>query len=160
MLVKIITVPFNTELNEFDESKVSAFLKNKDISSISEHFFIKDELPHLSFVVKYSGGVVEEEAKVTSKAKKIDESWKKGLSDSDMELFNKFREWRSHRCKLEGVPPYILFTNSQLAQITKLRPSSLTVFEKIPGVGKSRIEKYGRELIEITKEINKDESQN
>jgi superfamily II DNA helicase RecQ len=47
----------------------------------------------------------------------------------------------------------------QLAQITKIKPSSLAAFEKIPGVGKSRIEKYGKELIEITKEVRNSEPQ-
>jgi superfamily II DNA helicase RecQ len=37
-----------------------------------------------------------------------------GLSEADMGVFNRLREWRSKRCRQEGVPPYIIFTNKQL----------------------------------------------
>ena len=72
------------------------------------------------------------------------------MAEHDMGMFNLLREWRSKRSREEGVPPYILFTNKQLAQIAKDRPASLTDLEKIHGVGSTKREKYGKEVLEIT----------
>lgn len=68
-----------------------------------------------------------------------------------MGLFNLFREWRSKRSRKEGVPPYVLFNNNQLAQIVIKRPQSLAELSKIEGIGKAKLEKYGQEILEISK---------
>jgi len=67
-----------------------------------------------------------------------------------MGVFNLLREWRAKRSREEGVPPYILFTNKQLAEIVKKRPDSLSELEKIDGVGSQKIEKYGSDVVKIT----------
>jgi superfamily II DNA helicase RecQ len=41
-----------------------------------------------------------------------------------MPLFNQLREWRRERCKRDGVPPYIVCTNKQLAQMAVQRPQT------------------------------------
>ena len=89
---------------------------------------------------------------------KDSDTWKLILSDSDMSFFNLFREWRSKKSKKEGVPPYVIFTNNQLAQIVKKRPQSISELSQIEGVGKSKLEKYGEEILEISK-INIEESE-
>ncbi|MBE9594400.1 MAG: HRDC domain-containing protein [Proteobacteria bacterium] len=35
---------------------------------------------------------------------------------TDWLLFNVLREWRAERCKEEGIPPYVIYTNLQLAR--------------------------------------------
>ena len=57
----------------------------------------------------------------------------------------------AHSTEQEGLPPYILFTNEQLAQIVKRRPQSLPDLMKIDGVGKAKVEKYGNDILNITK---------
>ncbi len=64
-----------------------------------------------------------------------------------------------------GVPPYALFTNEQLATMVQQRASSKAALQTIPGIGKSRIEKYGDEFLQKLSEFwaqnlsaNKDEA--
>lgn len=68
-----------------------------------------------------------------------------------MGLFNKLRDWRSQRCKKDGVPPYIIFTNKELSEIVKRRPQSIGELTKIEGIGNGKANKYGEEVLSITK---------
>ena len=52
MQIKIFTLGFDPQLGGFDDSAVQEFLKNKEVLSISEHFFIKSDVPYLTFIIK------------------------------------------------------------------------------------------------------------
>lgn len=77
------------------------------------------------------------------------ESYKEMLTDNDWPLFNVLREWRTDMSKKEGIPPYVICNNIQLAGITVKRPASLNALQEIEGIGKAKIEKYGKELLQI-----------
>ncbi len=149
MLIKVFSLTFDSILGGFNDAGLRDFLKDKEVLSIRDHFFIKNDVPYLAMVVKYLP-VRQEIDPVMAPQGKRDESWRELISDADTGLFNLLREWRSKRSRQEGVPPYILFTNKQLAQIIKEAPTSLGGLEKIEGVGKAKIEKYGNEVLEIT----------
>jgi ATP-dependent DNA helicase RecQ len=68
-----------------------------------------------------------------------------------MGFFNILRDWRSQQCKKEGVSPYNLFTNQQVAMILKKRPQSVSELTQIDGVGKGKAQKYGEEVLSISK---------
>jgi DNA helicase-2/ATP-dependent DNA helicase PcrA len=59
----------------------------------------------------------------------------------------KLRAWRLERSKSDGVPPYVVFHDSVLHQIAALRPSSLGELSQIAGVGPTKLERYGDELL-------------
>lgn len=151
MLVKIMTLPFESAAGGFDDSELRSFIKDKDVIAIQDHLFIRNEVPYLTMIVKYF--LLRAEDAVTTKPvqqnAKRQEDWKELLSEADMGLFNMLREWRSKRCQKEGVPPYILFTNKQLAEIVKLRPQAVSELGKIEGIGKAKIEKYGLDVLAI-----------
>ncbi len=39
-------------------------------------------------------------------------------------IFEALRKWRNERAKRDGRPPYVLFTNGQLANIARARPDT------------------------------------
>ena len=47
------------------------------------------------------------------------------------------------------MPPYVLLTNAQLAQVAREKPASLAMLGKIPGIGENRLERWGRELLQV-----------
>jgi len=51
------------------------------------------------------------------------------------------REWRNEKAKKAGSPPYILFTNIQLAEIAGKYPETLTQLASVEGVGRAKIKK-------------------
>jgi DNA helicase-2/ATP-dependent DNA helicase PcrA len=59
----------------------------------------------------------------------------------------KLRAWRLERSKTDGVPPYVVFHDSVLHQIAAVRPASLGELSQIAGVGPTKLERYGDELL-------------
>jgi DNA helicase II / ATP-dependent DNA helicase PcrA len=59
----------------------------------------------------------------------------------------RLRAWRLERSKADGVPPYVVFHDSVLHQIAELRPGSLGELSQIAGVGPTKLERYGDELL-------------
>ena len=86
----------------------------------------------------------------TSSKNPGNEEWRKLLNDESMPLFNTLRQWRNERCKRDGVPPYIIMNNKQLAEFCQRRPQSKYDLMKIEGIGKAKAEKYGDDILKIT----------
>lgn len=145
MLIQIFTLKFHAATERFDDNEVQEFIKGKEILSVREHFFIKQDTPYLALIITYMPGSTDME---TSRRKKR-EAWRELLSDDQMPLFNTLRTWRTERAKREGVPPYVICTNQQLAQIAAARPDTLAGLAKIRGIGKAKVEKYGHNLLRI-----------
>ena len=150
MLIKVISLSFDSAFGGFKDEEVRDFLKDKELISARDYLFVKNDVPYLIFVIKYFPHRAEVDPKLSTKEKK-EEPWRASLSEHDMGLFNLLRDWRSQRSKKDGVPPYILFTNQQLTDIVKKRPQSLAELTQINGIGKGKAEKYGEEILKISK---------
>lgn len=153
MLVKIISLAFHSASGGFSDEELRDFIKDKEVIAINDHLFVRNEIPYLTLIIKYFPLRAETEQKPAGQAQqqrpKGDESWKEGLSEADMGLFNLLRDWRSTQSRKEAVPPYVLATNRQLASMVKKRPQSLLELAKVEGFGKAKIEKYGQEILKI-----------
>ncbi len=161
MLSRIITLQFNTVTGQFDDEVVREFIKDKEVLLIRDHFFIKNETPYLTLVISYNmpqQPMATVVADKYGKVQKRDESWREILEDGDMPLFNSLRDWRNEQGKKEGLPPYIMFTNRQLATIAKQRPQSSAKLAEIEGIGKAKVEKYGKEILTIVASPQKEKA--
>ncbi len=68
------------------------------------------------------------------------------------ELIDALQTYRSSQAKLEGMPPYIIYSNKVLTSISEQQPKTLTALLEIDGVGKAKVEKYGAAILEIVKQ--------
>ncbi len=64
-------------------------------------------------------------------------------------LFEALRGWRLERARMDAVPPYVIFHDATLAAIAERRPLSLADLAGISGIGPTKLERYGEELISI-----------
>lgn len=144
MLVRIFTLKFHTATEHFDDKELQDFIKDKDVLSVREYFFIKHETPYLVVVLTYLPGTSE-----CAPSRKKKEAWRELLSDDQLPLFNTLRDWRAERAKQDGVPPYVICTNQQFADMVVARPDSLASLLKIHGFGKAKSEKYGKEILAV-----------
>ena len=71
------------------------------------------------------------------------------LTENDIELFERLRELRSQIAKREKIPPFIVFGDQTLQFIARIRPKNLYQFADISGVGRIKLQKYGREFLAI-----------
>ena len=63
-------------------------------------------------------------------------------------LLEKLRSLRKRLADEQGVPPYIVFTETSLRQMAQSLPRSLTVFGQISGVGSRKLEQYGQVFVD------------
>jgi ATP-dependent DNA helicase RecQ len=153
MQIKVITLRFDAVREAFDDGPLQEFARDKEVLSADNHFFIKNETPYLAVVVNFKTAAVAVSApagataKTGKKAK--DESWRELLRDEDMPLYNTLRKWRSERSKREGIPPYIICNNKELAEVVRARPTTPGALGRVEGFGKAKLERYGEDLLAL-----------
>ncbi len=64
-------------------------------------------------------------------------------------LLDRLKEWRRRRASTDGVPAYVVFHDATLAQIADRRPGDWADLAAISGVGPTKLERYGDEVLEI-----------
>lgn len=147
-------MPFNSQLGVFDDEEFNNFTKDKELISVSDYLFQRDDIPYLTLVVKYkqmdSLTMPTLSEKVRDKTRGNNEEWRKLLDDESMPLFNTLRQWRNEKGKKEGIPPYVILNNKQLAEVCQRRPQSKYDLMKIEGIGKAKAEKYGDDILKVT----------
>jgi DNA helicase-2/ATP-dependent DNA helicase PcrA len=62
-------------------------------------------------------------------------------------VFGALREWRLERAKADEVPAYVVFHNATLAEIADRQPRTLSELALVPGVGPTKLERYGEEVL-------------
>ena len=62
-------------------------------------------------------------------------------------LGERLRAWRLERARDDGVPPYVVFHDRVLHEIADTRPETLAELAGIAGVGPSKLERYGDEVL-------------
>ena len=72
--------------------------------------------------------------------------------DNASDLYEEIRRYRYNKSKEEGNKPYFLFNNNTLDLLVKERPRTKEELLKVQGFGQVKVDKYGKELLEI---INK-----
>ena len=68
---------------------------------------------------------------------------------ADQALFERLREWRSEVARRQGVPAYVVFHDKTLTEMAAHRPTDRRGLEALPGIGPSKLDKYGEALLEI-----------
>ncbi len=58
------------------------------------------------------------------------------------------KDWRLQEANQQGVPAYVIFHDTTLAEIAARQPTSLEELAEIPGIGKRKLERYGEALLE------------
>ena len=71
------------------------------------------------------------------------------LPEPAASLFELLRAERSKLAKSQGVPPYVIFHDSTLRAMAVARPASLSEMDELPGMGSSKLERYGRAFLDI-----------
>src|SRR3972149_2308152 len=67
--------------------------------------------------------------------------------DYDRTLFERLRTLRKTLADNEQMPPYVIFHDTALKEMSIYCPTSLDAFRKIKGVGEQKLEKYGEIFI-------------
>ena len=67
-------------------------------------------------------------------------------------LWEALRAWRLGEARRQELPPYVIFHNSTLIEVARRRPTSLSALANIPGIGASKLDRYGSSVIDVVAE--------
>lgn len=93
--------------------------------------------------------VVSKQQKTTRKKSKTSSTSSIDLSERDFALLTALKKKRLELAKARGVPAYVIFTDKTLEDMAQRRPSTLEAFERVKGVGKSKLEKFADDFMAV-----------
>jgi ATP-dependent DNA helicase RecQ len=79
-----------------------------------------------------------------------------GGSAADDLLFNMLKDLTKKIAKKHNMPPYVIFQESSLIDMTIQYPITMDELKQISGVGEGKARKYGKEYIELIEKYVKD----
>ena len=68
---------------------------------------------------------------------------------ADGPLAEQLRAWRRKRAEADGVPAYVVFNDRTLAALTERQPRSRGELLAVEGIGPSKLDRYGDELLAL-----------
>ena len=150
VLARVLTLRFEQRLEAFDDQPLREFLAQREVLAVREHFFQCNHVPYMAVMVTYALEPSSPHSPPRDAAQ-----GRRGtdrgvqVAEAGIPLYDALRDWRADRARRDGVPPYIVCTNQQLAAMIKARPQSMSKLGTIDGVGKAKVEKYGQELLAL-----------
>jgi len=72
-----------------------------------------------------------------------------GIYPASTSLFEALRAERRRLAREQGVPPYIIFHDTTLIALAELRPRTMADLLGVPGMGKTKSERYGAAFLAI-----------
>lgn len=70
-----------------------------------------------------------------------------GMSQRDQVLWETLRAVRLEISKEENVPPYVIFHDTTLREMLRMRPQTMGELAAVAGVGEAKLVKYGRRFL-------------
>ena len=71
------------------------------------------------------------------------------LQVSDPELFEKLKDCRKQLAAKQGLPPYVIFHDTTLVEMTQRLPSGPDELLQVSGVGAHKLEQYGGDFLAV-----------
>jgi DNA helicase-2/ATP-dependent DNA helicase PcrA len=59
------------------------------------------------------------------------------------------KKWRFERAQADGVPAYVVMHDTTLQAIAEEMPKSLVALARIPGIGPTKLDRYGSDILEV-----------
>lgn len=166
MLTDVIRGSAKAQLKQLGLNEISTYglLKEKSADNVRAmvnylvaHDYLQmeeGEFPVLSFTDKtmafLKGDVKLLMRKVEERKEKRERPRKEHQAKTtNEELFEILRNLRREISKEEDVPPYVVFSDKTLAAMCELLPVNAEEFLEIPGVGETKLQRYGEAFIEV-----------
>ncbi len=143
MRLHFVTVPIHG--SEAAEEDLNQFLATHRVIAVDRQLVVDGPRSAWAICVTYVVAGASDAADANKK--RVD--YREVLPDAEFQAFAKLRDLRKQIAEREGVPPYALFTNEQLAEMVRRRARAVADLGRIDGVGPARIEKYGRAFLEV-----------
>ncbi len=127
----------------------------QDIKTLIQRLAATDYL-HLTDgeypVVKLTGAAI---AVLKNETKVFQKVTVQKKQETDNTLFEALRGLRRTIAAREGVPPFIIFADSVLQDLSRYGPTDMEGMRQIKGIGDVKLNKYGAEFLQVMREHNR-----
>jgi hypothetical protein len=153
--VAIVTSMNLYEFSQVNNDEMGILLSREKDSDVYSD--VKKDVRHIlenSTRVK----TVEETKEIKNKTKKIEEhkeEFKQSLSKKDLILFSILKDWRLAKSKKMKQPAYVIFKDSELEEIIRMKPDNIEDLKKISDISNKKILTFGKEIIDLLKDLVK-----
>ena len=155
-MLKIVTLPFNEQMEEFEQEKLERVLGDVQIVKYqAELVKIEGKYYWTAFVEYEKKGIQNKNFEKNNfipngkEFKDTNKNYTEYLTEDEGELYKILKEWRAGEAQLLGYPPYIIASNQLLMDIVKNNPKSVEELSQLKGMGKRKVRDYGEEILLI-----------
>ena len=149
MQIRVVTLRYNEALQGFPEDVLKAVTFGREVLNATEHFFVHGNVPHLTLVLSLGDSSRYENAGSYRQRDPNAPNPEEGLTDEQKMRYRALKAWRNETAKSEGRPAYASARNTQLAELVKAMPQSLSGIREVEGLGDGFCEKYGTKVLNL-----------
>ncbi len=136
-------------LKEFGLNKISDW-----IGQLADQGFLSRDSKYATIRIEEKGmDVLRNRSEVMMRDVEVAEKRQRGAKvaafEYDEALFEKLRVWRKTQAEEQSVPAFVIFGDSVLMEIAARKPSSAASLLKVPGIGESKMQKFGTAVLAV-----------
>jgi ATP-dependent DNA helicase RecQ len=75
------------------------------------------------------------------------------FDDYDVEIYDRLRELRAQIASENGIPPYIVFSDKTLKDLSAKKPATKEGMLEVHGIGEVKYERYGEAFLGVLQEM-------
>jgi ATP-dependent DNA helicase RecQ len=147
---------FTVNIKHPDTDELNIFLNRHRIVNVSKKFIQDDSSSYWTFLIEYIEKQGMPEKQKAGKKSNID--YREILSEDDFKRFAALRDLRKTVAEKDSIPVYNIFNNAQLAEMVTRNILTLENMRRIPGIGESKMEKYGDLFLKKLQELINEEN--
>ena len=132
----------------FQDEDLALFLLDKHVKRITPQFFHLHGEAYWTVFVEYEEIIQKPSAKHMEK-----------MTDTQKQLYKKLLEWRKEKARQEKVAVFIIAAGKELRTIALHPPATMEGLANIKGFGPRKVERHGKEILNICKAFQPDAKQ-
>lgn len=140
MQFKIFTIPISD--NGAAVQEMNAFLRSNKILDVEKQLISNPNGAYWCFCVHYIEGITNTYGERREKT-----DYRQVLDEATFQKFSKLREIRKKVAVEEGISAFMVFTDEELAQLSKLEIISAKSMLNIKGIGEKKVERFAKYFI-------------
>jgi len=166
LLIEILRGSFRAEVREGGFDKIKTFGQGKDITFINWKIYITQLINQGYLRIDYTDHFKLKTTPLTNsvlfdgkKVRLVDLTYTDLVVEKEKpkqkkllledELIKRLKEWRSGLARQKQVPAYVIFSDKVFENIANSKPSTTADLLSIEGIGKVKMEQYGKDILAI-----------
>lgn len=126
-------------------------MSDKEMRELAEFFLEKSVSNEMDYTEKYKDFLATNTSEaIVSNTNTNPVEITESIENTD--IYKALKNYRLNKSKEEGIKAYFIYNNSQLEDIIKASPSSISDLKKINGFGDVKCKKYGNDILRIIEE--------